>query len=166
MTDTTLCCSSTPGEGCNGYFPNKTAPGLCGKCTALDNATSEEMKTRIDICGGLVFLVCLTYIFQSIPQCAECGALGQYIKNEKCPSCLRKGDEILALENCATHIYFREEQGLTTKCVPSSECRAHCSPQRLLGSESSTFPRPSTVNICFISFYRAFLQVFFHSAPQ
>ncbi|KAJ6538060.1 hypothetical protein B0H19DRAFT_1270430 [Mycena capillaripes] len=85
MTDTTLCCSSTPGEGCNGYFPNKTAPGLCAKCTSLDNATSEEMKTKIE----------------SIPQCAECGALGQYIKNEKCASCLRKEKSRVSQQNAS-----------------------------------------------------------------
>ncbi|KAJ7924154.1 hypothetical protein B0H13DRAFT_2315764 [Mycena leptocephala] len=82
MTDTTLCCSSTPGEGCNGYFSNKTALGLCGKCTGLDNATGE---TRID----------------PIPQCAECGALGQYIKNEKCPSCLRKEKSRVSQQNAS-----------------------------------------------------------------
>ncbi|KAJ7903270.1 hypothetical protein B0H13DRAFT_2335124 [Mycena leptocephala] len=85
MTDTTLCCSSTSSEGCNGYFLDKTALGLCGKCAGLDNATSEEMKTRID----------------SILQCAECGALGQYIKNEKCPSCLRKEKSRVSQQNAS-----------------------------------------------------------------
>ncbi|KAJ7912786.1 hypothetical protein B0H13DRAFT_1874497 [Mycena leptocephala] len=85
MADSNLCRNDRPGDGCNGDFPNKTTPGLCPKCQALDTAATQDHKDKI----------------QSIPQCLECGALGQYIKNEKCTGCLRKEKAQVAEQNAS-----------------------------------------------------------------
>ncbi|KAJ7684212.1 hypothetical protein DFH06DRAFT_1738 [Mycena polygramma] len=71
---TAICRNDQPGAGCAGEFPNKTTDGLCIQCQARDAATTEEQKAKID----------------SIPQCDECGAFGQHIKDHKCTGCMRK----------------------------------------------------------------------------
>ncbi|KAJ6463846.1 hypothetical protein C8R47DRAFT_77716 [Mycena vitilis] len=71
---TAVCRNDQPGAGCAGEFPNKTTDGLCLQCEARDAATTEEQRDKIN----------------SIPQCDECGAFGQHIKDHKCSGCMRK----------------------------------------------------------------------------
>ncbi|KAJ7100834.1 hypothetical protein B0H15DRAFT_995494 [Mycena belliarum] len=83
MTTTTTtdnpaqCRGTVPGDGCNGEYLNKTNTGLCQKCHALDQASTEEEQSRIE----------------AIPQCYDCGGFGKNIKDNKCAKCQRKATE-------------------------------------------------------------------------
>ncbi|KAJ7754764.1 hypothetical protein B0H16DRAFT_1541586, partial [Mycena metata] len=129
-----LCQGSSAGDGCGGDFSNKTKPGLCDKCGALETANETEAKA-----------------IENIPQCLECGAIGKYIKTEKCVNYARKEKTQGAVQRAS-----QAQTAAVAACPHTWNARMQPPPPRpQAGSSTQVIKRPLTlrhITVCIEAF--------------
>ncbi|PPR01653.1 hypothetical protein CVT24_001540 [Panaeolus cyanescens] len=69
-------CQSSVGDGCGGYFANKSSPGLCAKCHRLSELTEGSPE----------------YVaWKGVKQCSSCGLAWKNLTIETCGKCTMLG---------------------------------------------------------------------------